>query len=92
MSPSAVGQVFNVGSPQEVTIGELAERIKALTGSRSPIVQVPYEEAYQPGFEDVRRRVPDVRKAERAVGYRPRVSLDETLRRVIGFLSETGRQ
>ena len=52
---------------------------------------VPYEEAYQPGFEDLRRRVPDIRKVERVIGYSPRVSLDETLRRVIGFLRETGR-
>jgi UDP-glucose 4-epimerase len=54
-------------------------------------VLVAYEEAYQPGFEDLRRRVPDIRKAERVAGYRPRVSLDETLGRVIEHLRETGR-
>jgi UDP-glucose 4-epimerase len=90
--PEAVGQVFNVGSRQEVTIGELAERVRTLAGSRSPIVLVPYDEAYQPGFEDMRRRVPDIRKAEAFVGYRPRVALDETLRRVIRFIRDTGRQ
>jgi UDP-glucose 4-epimerase len=89
--PDAVGQVFNVGTPDEVTIGALAERVRVLTGSRSPIVHVPYDEAYQPGFEDLRRRVPDLRKAERVVGYRPRVPLDETLRRVIASVRETGR-
>jgi UDP-glucose 4-epimerase len=86
------GQVVNVGSSHEVTIGELAERVKALTRSRSSIVFVPYDEAYQPGFEDLRRRVPDLAKAERLVGYRPRVPLDETLRRVIDFLRESGRK
>jgi len=91
-SPAAVGQVFNVGSAHEVTIGDLAERVKRLTGSRSPITHVPYDQAYQPGFEDLRRRVPALDKAERVVGYRPRVSLDETLRRVIAFLQQTGRQ
>jgi len=92
MSPEAVGQVFNVGTSHEVTIGELAQRVKTLAGSASPIVYVPYDEAYQPGFEDMRRRVPDIAKAERVVGYRPRVSLDETLGRVIRFLRETGRR
>ena len=53
---------------------------------------MPYDEAYQPGFEDLRRRVPDIAKIERVVGYRPRVSLDETLTRVIRFLRETGRR
>ena len=92
MSPAAVGEVVNVGSSEEVTIGELAERVKRLAGSRSPIVFVPYEEAYQPGFEDLRRRVPSIAKAERVVGYRPQVPLDETLRRVLEFLRTSGRR
>jgi UDP-glucose 4-epimerase len=91
LAPDAVGEVFNVGTTHELTIGTLAERVRALAGSDSPIVLVPYEEAYQPGFEDLRRRVPDIRKAERVAGYRPRVSLDETLKRVIGYLRDTGR-
>src|SRR3990172_4761906 len=86
------GEVVNVGSSEEVTIGELAERVKRLAGSRSPLVFVPYEEAYQPGFEDLRRRVPSIAKAERVVGYRPRVPLDETLRRVLEFLRTSGRR
>jgi nucleoside-diphosphate-sugar epimerase len=89
--PAATGEVFNVGSSHEVTIDDLAERVKRLTGSRSPIVHVPYDQAYQPGFEDLRRRVPAIAKAERVVGYRPRVALDETLGRVIAFLQQTGR-
>jgi UDP-glucose 4-epimerase len=84
--------VVNVGSSQEVAIGELAERVKRLAGSQSPIRFVPYDQAYQPGFEDLRRRVPDIAKAGRLVGYRPQVPLDETLRRVIDFLRRTGRQ
>jgi nucleoside-diphosphate-sugar epimerase len=92
LSPDAVGQVFNVGTTDEVSIGDLAERVKHLTGSRSPIVLVSYDEAYQPGFEDLRRRVPSIAKAGRVVGYEPQVSLDETLRRVIDFLRASGRQ
>jgi UDP-glucose 4-epimerase len=91
LAPAAVGEVFNVGTTHELTIGALAERVRALAGSDSPIVLVSYEEAYQPGFEDLRRRVPDIRKAERVAGYRPRVSLDETLTRVIEHLRDTGR-
>jgi UDP-glucose 4-epimerase len=91
LAAQAVGEVFNVGTTHELTIGALAERVRALAGSASPIVLVPYEEAYQPGFEDLRRRVPDIRKAERIAGYRPRVSLDETLKRVIEHLRDTGR-
>jgi UDP-glucose 4-epimerase len=91
-SPEAAGEVVNVGSSQEVAIGELAERVKHLAGSGSPIGLVPYDQAYQPGFEDLRRRVPDISKAGRLVGYRPQIPLDETLRRVIDFLRRTGRQ
>ena len=89
--PNAVGDVFNIGTTHELTIQELAERVRALVGSAAPIRFVPYEEAYQPGFEDLRRRVPDIRKAERVAGYQPRVPLDETLHRVIAHLRDTGR-
>ena len=92
LTPAAVGEVFNIGTTHELTIGELAERVRALAGSDAPIVLVPYDEAYQPGFEDLQRRVPDIRKAERVAGYRPRVPLDETLRRVIGHLRDTGHR
>jgi UDP-glucose 4-epimerase len=90
LSAAAVGEVFNVGTTHELTIAELAERVRKLAGSSAPIVLMPYDEAYQPGFEDLRRRVPDIGKAERAVGYRPRVPLDETLERVIADLRATG--
>ncbi len=81
--PEAPGQVFNIGSDFEISIRELAERVKALTKSTSEIVFVPYEKAYEEGFEDMARRVPDVSKITRLMGYQPKVSLDEILQRVI---------
>jgi len=86
--PDAVGQVFNIGSTEEITILELARRVKTLTESRSQIIFVPYEQAYGEGFEDMRRRVPDLSKISRLIGYRPQISLDETLRRVIDYERE----
>jgi UDP-glucose 4-epimerase len=83
--PGAVSQVFNVGSTEEITIRALAERVVALTGSRSQIILVPYEKAYAPGFEDMQRRVPSLDKIAALIGYRPRYSLDDTLQRVIAF-------
>jgi len=81
--PDAAGEVFNIGSREEVSITRLAERVVALTGSPSPIVYVPYHEAYAEGFEDMPRRVPDTSKAERFIGFRARTSLDGILREVI---------
>jgi UDP-glucose 4-epimerase len=86
--PGAVGEVFNIGSSEEVTIEELAGRIKALTGSASEIVRVPYEQAYGEGFEDMPRRVPDIGKIAALIGYRPRKSLDEILKGVIDFFRD----
>jgi UDP-glucose 4-epimerase len=83
--PSAIGQVFNIGATEEVTIRELADRVIALTGSASRIKLVPYDSAYAPGFEDMRRRVPSIEKVNRLVGYTPKNSLDETLQRVIDY-------
>jgi UDP-glucose 4-epimerase len=81
--PTAAGQVFNLGSTDEITILDLARRVIALTDSASPIVMVPYEQAYEPGFEDMIRRVPDVTRARDLIGYRPCYTLDDTLRRII---------
>ena len=83
--PGAVGQVFNIGSTEEVTVLELAERVLALTESSSEIQMIPYDEAYAPGFEDMRRRVPSIDKVASLIGYRPRNTLDDTLRRVIQY-------
>jgi UDP-glucose 4-epimerase len=81
--PRAVGEVFNVGNTEEVTIRELAERVKRITGSSSPVQLVPYDEAYEAGFEDMPRRVPDISKVGRLVGYQPRLGLDEIICRVV---------
>jgi nucleoside-diphosphate-sugar epimerase len=81
--PRAVGHVFNIGNGNEITIGELAVRIRTLTGSRSEIVHIPYDDAYEAGFEDMPRRVPDISKVRSLVGYAPTVELDEILTRVI---------
>ena len=83
--PRAVGEVFNIGNGEEITIGALAERVKVLADSRSSIVNIPYDQAYEEGFEDMPRRVPDIRKIGALVGYEPRVHLDEILRKVIDY-------
>jgi UDP-glucose 4-epimerase len=84
--PRAIGQVFNIGNNGEVTIRALAERIRDLTGSTSPIVTVPYDEAYEAGFEDMPRRVPDLTKIKELIGYEPTVQLDGILLAVIESL------
>jgi UDP-glucose 4-epimerase len=86
--PEAIGQVFNIGSTEEVTIRELAQKVITASGSQSKVVYVPYEEAYAPGFEDMRRRVPDLSKIHDLIGYEPRYSLDDTLQRVIVYERE----
>ena len=78
-NPEATGQVFNVGNEHEISILALAERIRTLTGNRSPIRKIPYNEAYTAGFEDMRRRVPDLTKIHRLIGYRPTRDLDMIL-------------
>jgi UDP-glucose 4-epimerase len=83
--PDAVGQVFNIGSTEEITIRGLAERVIGLTNSRSEIVIVPYEEAYSPGFEDMQRRVPNLDKISALIGYQPQHTLNDTLQRVIDY-------
>ena len=86
--PRAVGEVFNIGNTEEITILQLAEKVRAATGSQSPITFVPYDEAYEAGFEDMPRRVPDLTKIHSCVGYRPTLGLDEILQRVIAHMRE----
>jgi UDP-glucose 4-epimerase len=83
--PKAVGQVINIGNTEEVTIRRLAERVRDLSGSTSSIKLVPYDEAYESGFEDMPRRVPDLSKAEKMIGYKPRHTLDDILIQVIDY-------
>jgi UDP-glucose 4-epimerase len=85
---TTAGEVFNIGTDQEVTIVQLAERIKRMCASRSTIEFVPYEQIYGRSFEDMRRRVPDLRKVERFVGYRPEITLDQLLEVTIRDLCE----
>ncbi|HYQ95441.1 MAG TPA: hypothetical protein VER38_00350, partial [Candidatus Eisenbacteria bacterium] len=77
------GEIFNVGSDHEITILDLARRILRLSGSESPLTFVPYAMAYASDFEDMRRRVPNIRKIRSLIGWEPRIPLDQTLREVI---------
>ena len=82
-TPAAVGQVVNIGTDREVTILRLAEMVRDAAGSDSPIEFVPYSEAYAAGFEDLERRVPDVRKLERLTGFRPSTPLEQIIADVV---------
>jgi len=88
VEPRAVGRVFNIGNAHEITIRELAERVRTLAGSRSPIVTIPYEQAYEEGFEDMPRRVPDTTRLKELIGFEPQVQLDEILARVIEYFQK----
>lgn len=82
LNPNARGKVFNIGSSEEVSINELANRIKQITASPSPLEYVPYAQAYAPGFEDMQRRVPDISRIQVLLGWSPRLSLNDTLTRI----------
>jgi len=88
--PAARGEIYNIGNDEEVTILQLAERVRKATGERSEIEFVPYEKAYVAGFEDMRRRVPNINKAAEAVGYQPTRRLDDILADVIADLKARG--
>ena len=83
--PRAVGEVFNIGNTSEVTIRELAERVKTLTSSESLIQYVPYDQAYEAGFEDMPRRVPDISKVKALIGFQPKLELDDIIKSVIEY-------
>ena len=86
---SAVGQVFNIGSTQEITINQLAQLVKTLTGSGSEIVHLPYDRAYEQGFEDMPRRVPDISKIRELIGYSPTLDLQGILMRIIASMRDS---
>lgn len=88
MHPGAEGEVFNIGTQNEITILNLAKKVKEMTGSKADIVFVPYEKAYEEGFEDMPRRVPDTGKIEKLIGFKPAITLEQTLQRVIDFFSQ----
>jgi len=81
--PEAFGRVFNLGGAEEISIGDLAERIIELAGSDSEVEYIPYDAAYEEGFEDMVRRVPNVDRARQLVGFEPSVGLDDIMRSVI---------
>jgi len=82
LHPEAIGEVFNIGSNEEITIDELARLVKELTQSTSEIVHIPYDQAYEAGFEDLMRRVPDLSKVERLVGYKPTRQIAEIIQEI----------
>lgn len=86
--PRAEGQVFNLGSQQEITIKELAQQIVQLTDSNSQIVYIPYDQAYEEGFEDMQRRVPDISKIQRLIGYSPTMNLKDILKNIIEYFKD----
>jgi len=85
IEPKAIGQVINIGNMQEVSIYQLAERVRDLSGSTSPIKLIPYDQAYESGFEDMPRRVPDLTRVSQLVAYKPKYQLDEILTQVIDY-------
>lgn len=88
-SKEALGEVFNIGSQEEITIKELAERIIKITKSSSKIVYIPYDKAYEQGFEDMQRRVPDIAKINKLVGFKPTVNLDNIIKSVVEYIKNT---
>ena len=86
--PSAVGQVFNVGNDREISILDLAKTVKRLTASDSDIRTIPYEKAYEAGFEDMPRRVPDLRKIKALLGWAPIVTLEELLAKILAHVGQ----
>ena len=87
-SEKAVGQVFNVGNNQQITIMDLAKKVIELTGSSSPIEKIPYENVYPEGFEDIQRRVPDISKIKQVLGWTPEINLDQIIKDIAAFNSK----
>jgi UDP-glucose 4-epimerase len=87
-SDNAVGEVFNVGNNQQVTIMELAKKVIELTGSSSTIEKIAYEKAYPEGFEDMQRRVPDISKIKKVLGWTPEINLDQIIKDIAAFNSK----
>jgi UDP-glucose 4-epimerase len=83
--PRAVGEIFNIGGDEEISINDLAARVKSITGSASPILHVPYNEAYQEGFEDMERRLPDISRIVNLIGYKNTYALDRILAEIVEY-------
>jgi UDP-glucose 4-epimerase len=87
--PGAIGKIFNIGNTEEVSILQLAERVIKLTNSESKIQMIPYDVAYEAGFEDMARRIPDISRVSSLIGYKPTVKLDEIIERIANHFRET---
>lgn len=87
--PDAIGQVFNVGSTEEIAIEDLAKLVKEIASSDSEIVYIPYDDAYEEGFEDMRKRVPDISKIQKLTGYKPTVNVEGIIKSVIEYYRNT---
>ncbi len=87
----AFGKVINIGNDKEISINHLAGRVKEISGSNSKIVHVPYGKAYTPGFEDLRRRVPDITLAKKLIGFSPKYGIDDIIKSVLREINETSR-
>ena len=81
----SVGEIFNLGNPRSISINDLAKKVKRLTGSKSRVIHVPYEEAYEKGFEDMKHRQPDISKIKRYINFNPSVSIDEIIKRTAEY-------
>jgi UDP-glucose 4-epimerase len=86
--PKAIGDIFNIGHGEEISIADLAKMIKNMTGSSSEIVYIPYDKAYEEGFEDMPRRAPDISKINKLTGYKPTLGIREILEKVIEYFRE----
>jgi UDP-glucose 4-epimerase len=87
-SEKAVGEVFNVGNNQQISILELAKKVIQITGSSSTIEKIAYEKAYPEGFEDMQRRVPDISKIKQVLGWEPEINLDQIIKDIAAFNSK----
>ena len=83
--PQATGEVFNVGNSEEISINDLASLVKKMVGSESQIVHISYDEAFEKGFEDMQRRIPDITKIKKLIGFNPTVSLEESIKRIVEY-------
>ncbi len=83
--PKAVGWIYNIGNTEEITIEDLAGKVKEMTGSASPVEYIPYDQAYEYGFEDMKRRVPDISRIKNLLGFEPNARLDDTLKEIIDY-------
>ena len=86
--PTAEGEIFNIGNDNEITINDLALKVKEMTGGSSRIGHVPYDKAYGPGFEDMERRCPNIEKIRKLIGFRPTYDLESIIQSVIDYFKE----